>query len=360
MNNLSILCAVLCAAPLSLYAQDDKKQPPAAAMTNPKHPEHDALKAMVGNWDFTMKMPAMPGVPGMEQATESQGTEHAELTLGGLWLKSTINGTFKNEPFQGVWLAGYDPFQKHYISVFVSSDDHECGASTMDGQLDAKTGTWTWNGKSKDGEMRSVLTFPDANTAQEICYLKTPDGKEAKCMEITRKRSKAPAAAVTEASLVKASKPAAKEVDVLLQDVGEWDAIVKCAVPGQPAAEEKGTEKVTAICNGRWLWSDFKGQMMGQPFQGHGLVGFDADKKQYVSLWFDSMSPTFALTTGTFDAAGKTGNFAGDCVCPEGKPMTIQQVLTRKGEGTRNNQMKFVSGGETTTMEITYQRRSRG
>jgi hypothetical protein len=355
-KHLTVLCAAIGAAFPTLVAQDQK--PPAAGeMPNPKHKEHDALQALAGNWDFEMKMDAMPGVKGMEEAIESRGTEHAELILGGLWLKSVVNGTHKGEPFQGIWLAGYDPFQKHYTGLWICSDDEDCGPSTMTGTLDERTRTWTWNGKCPSGEMRSVFAFRDDNTSVETCYMKTPDGKETKCMEMTRKRAKAPAA--VEAS-AKAGKAPPKEMAQLHKDIGEWDAIVKCSAPGQPASEEKGTERIAAVCNGRWLWSDFTGQFQGAPFEGHGITGWDANAKKYVSFWFDSMSATCMPTSGVFDASGRTCNLEGKCVCPEGKPMSIQQTVDWKDANTRSCNMRFETGGEVSTMTIAYTRKKQG
>ncbi|HEU4418436.1 MAG TPA: hypothetical protein VFT55_05825, partial [Planctomycetota bacterium] len=67
------LCLAAILAATFLPAQDPKApaQPP-----NPKTKEHDALAMLVGNWQTTCKMNAMPGVQGMEKPSESTGTEH--------------------------------------------------------------------------------------------------------------------------------------------------------------------------------------------------------------------------------------------------------------------------------------------
>jgi hypothetical protein len=355
-KHLTILCAAIGAAFPPLLAQDGK--PPAAAeMPNPKHKEHDALKPLAGSWDFVMKMEAMPGVKGMEEAVESRGTEQAELILGGLWLKSVFRGTHKGEACEGVWLAGYDPFQKKYTGLCIGSDEENCGPSTMTGTFDSKTRTWTWTGKCPGGEMRSVHALTDDNTTVETCYLTTPDGKETKCMEITRKRAKGPAA--VEAS-AKNPKAPPKEMAQLHKDVGEWDAIVQCAAPGQPASEDKGTERVSAVCNGRWLWSDFTGQFQGQPFAGHGITGWDPNEKKYVSFWLDSMSATCMSTSGALDPSGKSCKLEGKCVCPERKPMSVQQTIDWTDANTRRCDMQFATGDEVSKMTISYTRKRQG
>jgi hypothetical protein len=187
--------------------------------------------------------------------------------------------------------------------------------------------------------------------------MKGPDGKEVQSMQIKRKRTKTPAA--VEAS-VKAPAKLAKEHEQLHKDIGEWEAtILSSAAPGQQPTAEKGTERVIATCNGRWLWSDFKGQIMGAPFEGHGLVGYDPTSKQYVSLWIDSMSPAAGKTLGTFDATKNAYTFAGSCVDPTGKPMTMNEVLTWKDADTKVLKMEFKTGAETSQMEISYKRQKK-
>jgi hypothetical protein len=117
---------------------------------------------------------------------------------------------------------------------------------------------------------------------------------------------------------------------------------------------------VQAICNNRWLWSDFKGQFVGMPFEGHALVGYDPKAKQYVSFWLDSMSSVCAETAGNFDEAKKAYTFAGSSVDPTGKPMTIQETLTWKDDNTRVLQMQCKSPGQDSDMEITYKRKTKG
>jgi hypothetical protein len=146
-----LIAALACGTAL---AQDDKKAA-KPGLPEPKHKEHDALQAFVGTWDVTMRSEPMPGVPGMEKAMESTGTEHCELLNNGLWLKSTTNATMDGKPFQCLWLVGYDPFAKGYVGVFASSDESQQGLCTMTGSYDDAKKTWLWSGQTPHGEMRS-------------------------------------------------------------------------------------------------------------------------------------------------------------------------------------------------------------
>jgi hypothetical protein len=356
MKHTFLLLTTIAASPF-LLAQDNKAG--EQQMPDPKKPAHAALATFAGNWTSTCKMAAVPGVAGMEKPSESTGTEQAELICNGLWLKSTVNSTYQGKPFQGVWLAGYDPFANKYKSVWVSTMDES--AMLADGTYDEKTKTWTFTGPCpQGGEMRSVVTWKDADTMIETGYMKGADGKESEMMQITRTRAKGGLPADATSPVIKgAEKPAAKELALLAEDVGTWEATVTCTPPGgAPPSTEKGTETITSICDGKWQWSDFKGTMAGQPFEGHGLTGYDETKKQFVSFWLDSMSATHAMTTGTYDEAKKTFTLAGNCVNCEGKPMSINQVYSRPDVNTRNLSMTFKDPSGPSEMKIVYKRKS--
>ena len=148
-----LLLAALFAATSVSFAQDSKA--PEQKMPNPRHKEHDALKALAGDWESALKMEAMPGVPGMDKACESTGTERAEQICNGLWLKTVAHGTWQGEPMEGVWVVGWDPYQKKYVGLWTCSGEES--ATVLDGSYDEKTRIWTWQGKTPQGEMRSTL-----------------------------------------------------------------------------------------------------------------------------------------------------------------------------------------------------------
>jgi hypothetical protein len=351
MQKTTVLSAALFVAAIPLFAQE--KAGGASQMPDPKTKEHELLKQFVGDWDCTMKMAAMPGIPGMEKPTESQGHEHVELVCGGLYLKSTTDSICNGKRFQSLFVAGYDPFQKVYTGICVDSQDPE--PATMQGTFDAGTKTWTWHGKCSPGEMRCVMVMKDADNCVETCHLKGADGKETQFGEITRKRLKT--APAVEAAMARA-ETVAKEHEILMKDVGEWDAVVKAPeMPGQTAKEEKATERVVAICGGTWLWSDFHGTMMGQPFEGHSLFGYDGKEKKYVGWWMDSMSPLASRTMGGFDEAKKVCTMSGDCIDGAGKPFKMKEVLTWKSDDSKLLQIEFKGENENGTMEISYTRR---
>jgi hypothetical protein len=338
-----------------LCAQDDKSK---SAMPNPKTKNHEALTQLAGDWSCTCSMAAMPGVPGMEQATEWTGTEHGELICNGLWLKSTVDSKCKDQTFRGVFLAGFDPLKNKYVGLFVTSHDEP--SSVQEGTYDEATKTWTFAGKSPHGDCRSVCVFKDADDCTETCYTKGADGKESQTMQIVRKRSKGGIAKDATAKVSdipeKQTAIAAKENSLVLEAVGRWDANVSMKAPGKPESEEKATENVTSICDGKWSWSDFHGNMMGAPFEGHAIFGYESGSKQYVTYWIDSMSPHCTRTSGTCDVAQKVCTLKGDGVDEKGKPMKIQQTLTVKDKNTRQFDMTCTAADGTQEMKIVYKR----
>jgi hypothetical protein len=356
MRHALPLAAALLAVP-GLLAQEKKPPtaPDAAHAQDPKVKEHEALRNLVGDWELTCKASAMPGVPGMEKASESKGTEHTELICNGLFLKSSMSGTWQGKPMQVVWLAGYDPIEKKYTTLCVSSEDEPGSAGT--GSYDEKTRTWSFAGNSPQGRVRSSMVFKDSDNSVETCYLTPQGGKEGQMMEITRKRTSKPSAPV---ALDASARAPSKEVEALHDGLGTWTATVKMAASkDHPASEDKATEKSVLICGGRWVWSDFNGTMMNGPFEGHGIVGYDSAEKKYVSYWFDSMAASYMKTTGTHDPATKTCTFDGKTVDAQGKPVTVHQEMSQPDPNTRVLKMTFKGEQGTEQMEITYKKASK-
>lgn len=148
------------------------------------------------------------------------------------------------------------------------------------------------------------------------------------------------------------------EHEVLKQDVGTWDATVEMFEPGKPPAVSKGVE-TSALLGGLWLVSDFKSEMMGQPFQGRGTVGYDTSKKKYVNSWIDSMSTGFMLGEAAYDAKTKTMTGWMEGPDPSGKTEKMRQTTEWKDAGTKVFTMFMTApeGKDVPVMKITYKRR---
>ena len=149
------------------------------------------------------------------------------------------------------------------------------------------------------------------------------------------------------------------EHEIFKMEAGVWDAVVELnAGPGTPPMTSKGVETNTLGCGGLCLITDFKGDIGGQVFHGHGLATWDVMKKKYSGSWTDSMSQGLAVTEATWDAAKKqmTGSMEGPDM--SGKIMKTRSVSEYKG-ATRvfTAYAPGPDGKEMQIMRITYTRR---
>ncbi|MBM4014409.1 MAG: DUF1579 domain-containing protein [Planctomycetes bacterium] len=105
--------------------------------------------------------------------------------------------------------------------------------------------------------------------------------------------------------------------------------------------------------------TDFEGTMMGGPFSGHEVVGYDATQKKYTLTWVDSMTPTAHTGTGNFDAATKTMHTQVSGVDAAGQPSKFHGVDVWKDADHRTWSMMMAGpdGSEFPAMTIRYQRR---
>jgi len=142
----------------------------------------------------------------------------------------------------------------------------------------------------------------------------------------------------------------------LAKDVGTWDASIEMFMaPGAAPMVSKGTETVTML-GGFWQLSEFKSEMMGQPFEGRGATGFDPAKKKYVGTWVDTMTPGYYTVEGTYDAATKTMTAVMEGPDPSGAVAKTKQTTQWKDADTRVLTM-FAPDGTTPVMRMTYKRR---
>jgi hypothetical protein len=147
----------------------------------------------------------------------------------------------------------------------------------------------------------------------------------------------------------------------LKADVGTWEATVEFSMaPGAPPATSKGVEVNTLGCGGLCLISDFKGEAMGSPFHGHGLMVWDSGKKKYTGTWTDSMSTGLSIMESTYDQATK--KWSG---WMEGPDMTGKVMKTRNTVEVKDANNRVMTafatgpdGKEMQVMKITYVRKN--
>lgn len=143
--------------------------------------------------------------------------------------------------------------------------------------------------------------------------------------------------------------------------VGSWNVTVKSYMGG-PDAEpmtSSGSSRVEWLMEGRFITDSFKGDFMGQPFQGMGITGYDNVQGHYVGLWVDNMGTGFMTSKGMWDEAKKTYTFKAEYPNPmePGKMKKLKEVIKIVSDSEYTFTMYDMSEGEARKeMEITYKR----
>ncbi|HMZ53645.1 MAG: DUF1579 domain-containing protein [Nitrospira sp.] len=141
---------------------------------------------------------------------------------------------------------------------------------------------------------------------------------------------------------------------------GSWTTKAKeWMEPGKPATESEGTAEIKTLMDGRFIYQEYRGTMMGQPYSGIGIDGYDNMKKKYVTAWMDSMGTGLFIMEGTAGADGRTITLKGSHPEPGGGQMHHRAVWKIADSNTQTFEMYGTHHGqkESKVLEITYTRK---
>lgn len=147
----------------------------------------------------------------------------------------------------------------------------------------------------------------------------------------------------------------------LTSKVGKWDFSGKFwQDAAQPPTTSNGTVERTAMLGGRVVAEKVASPgMMGQPFEGYGLTGFDNVTQEYWGTWSDTMGTGVMTSRGKCDDKGAC-TFTGEYV----DAMTGKKKITRmtsRDEGPDKELHEFwekgPDGKEYKGMELVYTRK---
>ncbi|MCH8270255.1 MAG: DUF1579 domain-containing protein [Planctomycetes bacterium] len=111
--------------------------------------------------------------------------------------------------------------------------------------------------------------------------------------------------------------------------VGEWTThAVFQMTPEAPPMESTGSDVSEMIFDGRYLVSHVRGDMMGMPFQGRSVMGYDKVQKKFVGMWIDSMSTMIFTNSGQYDPASRTFTMTSTYTDPMGDKKRSKHVTT--------------------------------
>jgi len=145
--------------------------------------------------------------------------------------------------------------------------------------------------------------------------------------------------------------------------VGEWEMSVESMNPMDPSKPEKsgGTTVSKSIMGGRFVVSEVKGTMMGMPFEGMEICGYNNTTKKFESSWIDSMGTGIYSSTGTYDDKTKQINYTGEMDDPAmGKRVKMRSVVTIKDHDHHTFEMfgPGPDGKEAKMISISYTRKA--
>ena len=155
-----------------------------------------------------------------------------------------------------------------------------------------------------------------------------------------------------------------KEHTDLMARAGMWDATVTSWMkPGDPPQVSQAKAERKAVMGGRILEEHWTGNMMGMPFEGHGMGGFDNVSKKYWNVWMDNMGTGMMHGEGTCDTAKKSCTYWSTFNDPmSGKPMKSRTVVswTNMDDEKMEMYMPGPDGKEYKGMEIVAKRAKAG
>lgn len=146
----------------------------------------------------------------------------------------------------------------------------------------------------------------------------------------------------------------------LTEEVGTWSCdMTFWYEPNGKPEKATATATVKMVLGGRYQETDYKGTIMGAPFEGKGTVAYNNASKEYTNTFIDNMGTGMMVSNGTYDDATKSMQMKGEVVNPvSGKKAPYREVYTIVDATTRKMEMYDTKNGtEYKSMEITMKKK---
>lgn len=160
-------------------------------------------------------------------------------------------------------------------------------------------------------------------------------------------------------AMVKAATPGPNH-QLLASVAGDWTFKSRMWMnPSAPPAESTGSVSYTTLLGGRYVEGQYRGNMMGMPFEGRGLMGYDNVAEQFQATWADNMGTTIMYMTGQYDPDAKTITYTGrmDDLMKPGTKINVREVVHLTSPDSHTMEwFETRDGKEVKTMEIVYTR----
>jgi hypothetical protein len=110
----------------------------------------------------------------------------------------------------------------------------------------------------------------------------------------------------------------------------------------------------------RFLKEDFSGDVLGEGYQGLGLMGYDAASRRFTTVWLDSLNTAIAVQKGSYLPDSNSFELTGEVYDPLlGRTKTTQTQIHITSKDTYTVTMidTAPNGREFKSLEIVYTRR---
>jgi hypothetical protein len=153
-------------------------------------------------------------------------------------------------------------------------------------------------------------------------------------------------------------RPAAEHAR-LREQAGAWKVHSTFYMDPDPSAPpmECEAKETIEMFGDFWLRGVYESEFMGQAFRGQTMMGYDPEKKEYVSTWLDTMSPTYFDLRGNYE--GDTLVMKGrafDCMSKMQANYRTTQVFRSPDERVFEMFMQLPDGNEFRMMTHAYTR----
>ena len=144
--------------------------------------------------------------------------------------------------------------------------------------------------------------------------------------------------------------------------VGSWDCTSRMWMnPDSLPMESKATSEKQWVLGGRYVQEEATGMMMGTPFHGIGLTGYDLINQEYMNVWLDEMSTSMMISHGQVDPTGKIFTYYSEYKDPmeNMKEKTVKTVV-KVIDNNKHILEMFETGSdgkEKKSFDITYIRK---
>ena len=144
---------------------------------------------------------------------------------------------------------------------------------------------------------------------------------------------------------------------------GSWNGdVTMWQTPDAAPHISKTVSTNKTILGGRYQEAIHTGNMMGMPFEGRSMMGYDNAKKVFTNTWVDNMGTGTMIMEGPWDEATKSITLQGKMIDPgAGNTNEIDVKEIYKVIDDKNHVMEMYAtdkdGKEFKTMEIKFTRK---